>query len=172
MTLGERYKVYDSFLPQDEYNKLVNVALGGPDIKWNWQQSNGYEGDPYFMIRFVDEDSFYNTHLFSHIQSCFDSKVEPLRIYFNAQTPNVHGCYHEDDGDVTAILYINQRPYEHKCGGWTELWDQDTGEYTMIRPLDNRLILFDAKLTHRGTAFLSYADPIRVNLTYKMQFVS
>ena len=66
MTLEERFKVYDSFLPQDEYNKLVNVSLGGPDIKWNWQQSNGYEGDPYFMIRFVDEDSFYNTHLFPY----------------------------------------------------------------------------------------------------------
>ena len=95
MTLEERFKVYDSET-QDEYNKLVNVSLGGPDIKWNGPR-NGYPGDPTFMIRFVDEDSFYNTHLFSFIQSCFDSKVEPLRIYFNAQTPNVHGCYHEDE---------------------------------------------------------------------------
>ena len=28
--------------------------------------------------------------------------------------------------------------------------------------------MFDAKLTHRGTAFLGHTDPIRVNLTYKM----
>lgn len=170
MTLEERFRVYDSFLPQDEYNKLVHVSLGGPDIKWNWQASN--PGDPIFLIRNVDEDSFYNTHLLSYIQSCVDLKVEPLRIYFNAQTPNLHGCYHQDDGDMTAILYINQRPYEHQWGGWTELWDQDTGEDAMIRPLDNRLLLFDAKLTHRGTAFLGHTDPIRVNLTYKMQFVS
>ena len=39
---------------------------------------------------------------------------------------------------MTAILYINQRPYEHKWGGWTELLDEDTGEDAMIRPLDNR----------------------------------
>ena len=95
--------------------------------------SGSNPGDPIFLIRNVDEDSFYNTHLLSYIQSCIDLKVEPLRIYFNAQTPNLHGCYHQDDGDMTAILYINQRPYEHKWGGWTELWDQDTGEDAMIR---------------------------------------
>ena len=42
------------------------------------------------------------------------------------------GVYHQDDGDMTAILYINQRPYEHKWGGWTELLDEDTGEDAMI----------------------------------------
>ena len=61
MTLEERFRVYDSFLPQDEYNKLIHVSHGGPDIKWNWQSSNPEEGEPIFLIRNVDEDSFYNT---------------------------------------------------------------------------------------------------------------
>ena len=64
MTLGERFKVYDSFLRMNIINLLCFPW-------WSWHkmelpQSNGYEGDPYFMIRFVDEDSFYNTHLFPY----------------------------------------------------------------------------------------------------------
>lgn len=170
MTLEERFKVYDSFLPQDEYDNLVYGLCDPLKIKWTWQSSN--PGDPIFMISHVDKDPFYSTHLLSYIQSCFDQPVEPVRIYYNGQSPNVHGCYHEDDGDVTAILYIHTCSYDPTWGGWTELWDRNTGEHYMVDPLDNRLLLFDSKLTHRGIAFLNHTDPIRTNLTYKLRFTS
>lgn len=170
MTLADRYRIFDSVLPSDEYDNLVDTIRDGHKIKWTWQSSN--PGDPIFMISHVDKDPFYSTHLLSYIQNHLEKKVEPVRIYYNAQHPNCHGCFHEDDGDVTAILYINQLPYDYAWGGWTELWDRDTGEHQMVTPFDNNLLLFDAKLTHRGLAFLNYSDPIRINLTYKLRFTS
>ena len=73
---------------QDEYNKLVHVSHGGDDIKMELASSVILVIQS-FLVREVDEDSFYNTHLLSYIQSCVDLKVEPLRIYFNAQNPNL-----------------------------------------------------------------------------------
>lgn len=174
MTLGDRFRIHDSFLPQNEYDNLRHRAFYGEDVKWSLQCSAAEPSrvDRVFLSRDVQDDPFCNTHLFSYIQRCFDSKVEPLRIYYNGQQPNFHGSYHKDDGDVTAILYVNITPYQPVWGGWTELYDEDTEERHMVHPVDNRLLLFDAKLLHRGLAFLNPADPIRVNLTYKMKFVS
>tara|TARA_A100001201_G_C3979163_1_gene168010 strand:+ start:51 stop:563 length:513 start_codon:yes stop_codon:yes gene_type:complete len=170
MTLEDRFKVFDSFLPQDEYNNLVDIIRDDVKIKWTWQCSK--TDNQVFMASHVQDDPFYHTHILSYIKDCFNSEVKPLRIYYNAQLPNCHGSYHEDDGDVTAILYINQFPYEPEWGGWTELYDKNTGEHHMITPTDNNLLLFDANLTHRGLAFLNYSDPIRINLTYKLRITS
>lgn len=174
MTLGDRFRIHDSFLPQNEYDNLRRRAFSGEDVKWTLQCSASEPShvDRVFLSCDVQDDPFYNTHLLSYIQRCFDSKVEPLRIYYNGQHPNFHGSYHTDDGDVTAILYVNVTQYQPSWGGWTELYDGDTDERHMIPPMDNRLLLFDAKIPHRGLAFLNPADPIRVNLTYKMKFVS
>ena len=174
MTLGDRFRIYDSFLPQNEYENLRYNIFSGKNVKWSLQCSDpeASQSDRVFLYCDVQDDPFCNTHLFSYIQRCFDSKVELNRVYYNGQQPNFHGSYHTDDGDVTAILYVNITPYQPVWGGWTELYDEDTEERHMVHPVDNRLLLFDAKLLHRGLAFLNPADPIRVNLTYKMKFVS
>ena len=171
MTLGDRFRVYDSFLPQNEYDNLRDIVCN-PEIKLTWYWQLTEPGTPFFLVSDVHKDPFYHTHLLSYIQDRLDSRVEPVRIYFNAQQPNCHGSYHEDDGDVTAILYINNDTYQPDWGGWTELYDRDTEEHHLVPPLDNRLLVFDAKLTHRGLAFLNQSDPVRTNLTYKLRFVS
>lgn len=174
MTLEDKFRVYDSFLPDSEYNRLKEIISNKTALQWSWQSSDEYSQHT-FMMSDVTDDPFYKGHIFSFIQSCFDSDtiLEPLRIYFNAQVPNANGSFHIDDGDVTAILYINEKPYDPSWGGWTQLHNEERDpkkeKQEFISPWCNRLLLFDATVAHRGYAFNHSSCPVRFNLTYKLK---
>lgn len=170
---GDRVKIIESLLPQDDYLNLVERSI---DVSWQWQTSvpidDGiYRGGSTFLISEVKNDPFYHDHIFSYVQERIERKVEPARIYFNAQSTNCHGSYHYDSCDVTAILYVNHLPYQHEWGGWTELFDELTHDQKMVPPIDNNLVLFQPRIAHRGIGFLCEDAPMRVNLTYKLKYV-
>lgn len=170
----DRVKIVESLLPDEDYSNLVERSR---DLLWYWQtslpldQNEILRGGSTFMISDVKDDSYYHDHILSYIQDRIERNVEPIRIYFNAQATNFHGSYHTDEGDVTAILYVNQLPYQHSWGGWTELFDELTKDQKMIPPIDNNLLLFQSDILHRGIGFLCEDAPMRINLTYKLKYV-
>lgn len=70
-------------------------------------------------------------------------KVKVLRCYANIHFKNQPGNWHQDDGDLTFLWMIS--PTLQPGDGCFEIKD---GE--IINFVKNRLIIFDAKVLHRG----------------------
>lgn len=88
---------------------------------------------------------YFKIKLFTEQQNI---NIEKIRTYANIQHHNQEGDWHDDDGDLTAMLMLS--PTNHN-GGSFEYKDKNDN----IKSVDfvqNRLIIFPAHLQHRGRA--------------------
>ena len=75
MTLEDKFRVYDSFLPDSEYNQLKEIISNKTALQWSWQSSDEYAQHT-FMMSDVTNDPFYRGHILSFIQGCFDYLIK------------------------------------------------------------------------------------------------
>jgi hypothetical protein len=74
------------------------------------------------------------------------------RIYINCFAPSEQPYFHEDGFSGTTMLYYSSEKYDLDENGETQFLGHDDIIYG-IRPKPNRLVIFDANITHRATAF-------------------
>jgi hypothetical protein len=144
----------------------------------NWLDKNLVDYlEDYFLYRFPhyyghksnpdsDESSFYNSmcnpqdalnnYLFFKLKKTLNKNLKLERMYINIQHPNMNGSFHPDDGDMTC-LYMVTKTLENS--GHFEIKDEEK-----INFVQNRLIAFDAKKLHRGTA---PNKDVRITLAFK-----
>jgi hypothetical protein len=110
----------------------------------------------------------YNSPLINYIAQkaiieLLNKPFNILRSYINIQHQGADGSFHIDDGDVTLLLMITESP--KIPSGEFEYIDQNNN-IQKIEYKQNRLIIFDAKIQHRG---LSYKENTpRITLAYKL----
>ena len=135
----------DSFFDPDWLLKLYNK------IKSDKFEFRGVSAEPdgtglnQFWFLDLLEGKKYNKDV-EHIGSHFPSKI--VRAYVNYQTFGQHGDFHEDDGSLTYLIYINPE-WSYDDGGGTEFQTLDMTSVVSY-PVFNRIIKFNAKFNHRA----------------------
>ena len=81
-----------------------------------------------------------------------DSKYQLYRMYVNCFAPSENPYFHTDgpEGDLTFLYYPNFE-WKPDDGGETQIYIGDM--IKGVPPIPNRMVMFDASLLHRATAF-------------------
>tara|TARA_B100000927_G_scaffold291709_1_gene295980 strand:+ start:4610 stop:5077 length:468 start_codon:yes stop_codon:yes gene_type:complete len=151
---------YDNFLDPKDLERVVNDT---DDVSWRIQSSNGSGND--FLHYDVSDREYYNKHLWGQLRPILDGDYKVDEIYFNGQWPGRDGSLHIDNCVRTVLLYVN--PSRPEWGGFTQLISGD--EQIIIPPVQNRLIVFDGNIQHKGYAFSNQNCPMRITLAFKLK---
>ena len=93
--------------------------------------------------------------------------LELTRCYINIQHQGMDGGFHADDGDITFLIMITPNPTQ---GGGDFEYINSQNQIQKIPYKQNKLVVFDAKIQHRG---LSYNNPSpRITLAFKNNIIS
>jgi hypothetical protein len=179
MTEEDQIKIFDDFLTYEELEKCKN-ATSRP--KWSFGQISMSSpiSTPFWMM-VLDDDEFFNTHLFSKIQYKTGKLFKLERVYANGQTFGQDGTYHQDavdDGYYTFCVYINKQIT-------SETADSIGGEFVfktpnrsnkvcsvcMIEPTYNKGLFFPSNIFHKGLAFNRYNKGLRISITWKLKVI-
>jgi hypothetical protein len=141
--------------------------------RWFFGHQSTEEHAPPFWKMFLDEDLVAN-QLWSEVkQQCealAGGELMVLRQYANGHTYGQGGLPHTDDrrpGSFT-LLYYPMPQWEKHWDGETIFLD-DSGEVARaITPKPNRLVFFDARITHAGRAPSRACPGLRVTVAYKL----
>ena len=170
-------QVIDNCLGVEEFNQIQQFFLG-PDLPWCFNSFSDSE-KAYSLSSFQFVHTFFSSHVVEPrfgtrtISPCFDkisslvsllqlSPSATLRIKANLQTFSPEkrmGQFHVDmPGMVnakTAICYINSN------NGFTEFEDG-----CRVDSVEDRLVIFDSQLFHRGVSCTNAQSRVVLNLNY------
>lgn len=116
---------------------------------------------PFYSVDFDIKEPIVDNILIK-INKALNTSYIAKRVYANIQYSGMDGTWHTDDGDVTALLFLNE-PLE---GGNFEIRLQKE-EKQIIEPLPGRLVVFEGKNLHRGLSSSTLAIP-RISLAFKL----
>lgn len=146
--------IVDSFLPEYFAEGIQNHIL------FNCKHSYGHSsvgGNRFYTVEFDTKDPII-LKVFNYLKKHTSFSVK--RAYANIQYIGMDGEWHYDDGDQTALIFLN-RDIE---GGNLQLNNATTN----IEPLFNRLVLFRGSTTkHRGLSPSNPGVP-RISLAFKL----
>jgi len=137
--------VKDNFTPN--INKLNKLFLYETPHYWGHASTN--DGDPFYSTPLdIDHPNLIEIH--NDIIKSAPMELKMIRAYLNIQHQGMDGVFHDDDGDVTMLLMITDNP---KKGGGEFEYKNEKGDIIKIEYKQNRLIIFDSKIKHRGLAY-------------------
>ena len=162
-------KVLDNFLPQDQFKPIQDFFLSG-ELVWLWTNSIAGENDSLDNYQFIHQ--FFNVRNpyleikyspYSNYLKPILLKLAPmymLRVKANLRPrTNLHhkANWHTDLNihSLTAIYYINSN------NGYTEF---ESGE--IINTVENRIVIFNSDLKHRGVSCTDQKRRIVLNINY------
>ena len=157
-------KIVDNFLDPIDFRKVVERTKY--PAAWTAQCSNPHleDSSQEFLELNVSEEKFFNTTIFNQIKKHLKGEYKLNRVYFNGQWTGREGYMHDDNCDITALLYVSD--YEYGWGGFTEI--MTSPKPTVIHPLLNRLVFFPGRTFHKGYSFAYQRCPMRVSLAFKL----
>lgn len=130
----------------------------------HWFGHSSNTNDSMFYATNLDENEIIIQYILNKLNTEIikgDQLYKLSRSYFNIQHPGMDGNFHLDDGNLTALLMITKNPDN---GGEFEYIDN--GISKSIPYKQNRLILFDTKINHRGKAYTKHP---RITLALKLK---
>lgn len=147
--------VFDNFLSDQELRFTMDMMK---TEKWLYG-SSGHDDDDnikWFGIN-LNQKLYFTQYLLQKIIKLTKCNWKCLRVYANGQTPLLDGQWHMDsdphqDDFYTVLLYTSDITKENvdKVKGHTEF--KINNEITYIEPLQNRLVIFNSGILHRGRA--------------------
>jgi len=159
-------KYKDNFLEDDLINHLEYTFLRVPHY-YGHSKATRFQGTGiYFYNHELNLDDSLTQYLCVKVQKEFEQKLGFLRVYINVQHNNMDGDFHEDDGDMTVLLMVSKTL--KKGSGQFEI-EKDT-KIAKVDFVKNRLIFFDARLKHRGTA-PKEKNEVRITLAFKTKLL-
>ena len=161
------FKEYKNFMDKDFITYLSNHYLINTTHRYGHNSIQG-KGNTFFMSE-VHNDGVTNFVTYKLIKKFGVNQFK--RIYINLQFNGMDGDWHSDDGEKTYMLMVT--PTLKKDSGGFEICDTPTmappTEKTKIHKVafeQNKLVIFTAKLWHRGRAPLETNTP-RITLAFK-----
>jgi hypothetical protein len=153
-------KYKDNFLENDLINHLEYSFLRIPHYYGHSSKADG-TGVCFYNHEFNLSDPLIQ-YLCVKVQKEFEQKLGFLRVYVNVQHNNMDGDFHEDDGNMTILLMVSKTL--KKGSGQFEI--KKDKKIARVDFVQNRLIFFDARLKHRGTA-PKEKNEVRITLAFK-----
>ena len=146
--------IVDNFLPTILAEGVYNHIL------FNCKHSYGHSsvgGNRFYTVDFNIKDPIIEK-IFNFLKEHTNYTLK--RAYANIQYSGMDGEWHFDDGDKTALIFLNKNIEE----GYLQIDNSSTN----IEPLFNRLVLFDgSKTKHRGLSPSNPGVP-RISLAFKL----
>ena len=169
-------KVYDDFLPLNDYNVIQQGFLSNNPFPWYWGQSVLLEDYGVSnAYRCVEEDNWQFLHWIYKegrpVSEYFDALIPiinklkvgalcKIKANLNPRTEKIveHGFHCDQDwiGAKTAVYYVNT------CNGYTLF--EDTGEKVYSKA--NRLVVFDGPTSHTGSTCTDEKRRVVINFNY------
>tara|TARA_Y100000004_G_C8653029_1_gene301895 strand:+ start:50 stop:523 length:474 start_codon:yes stop_codon:yes gene_type:complete len=153
--------IKDNFLP--DIDKLNELFLYKTPHYWGHASSK--DGNQFYHSP-LDTDHPNLIEIHNNITKSAPMKLKMIRAYLNIQHQGMDGMFHDDDGDVTMLVMITDNP---KKGGGEFEYKNEKGDIIKIEYKQNRLIIFDSKIKHRGLAYKE--NKPRITLTFKNKII-
>lgn len=167
--------IIDNFLTKDEL-KLTEEYFKKPIWQFGHGTQSSKSSPEKWFYASLNDLPFFTEYLKEKIEKNNESKYYIQTVYANGQTVMNGGSWHVDVETamdvktpefVTALLYVSNinRDNIEKIKGYVDF--KLNGEVVSIEPFQNRLVLFDSKVTHRGNA-PNIPGFLRISVAWKL----
>lgn len=162
MIKSEKIKIIDNFLSDVEF-KSIQTLLAGPWFPWFFQDGIVNIPEKYnyqFCHTFFDNQEV-NSDNFNILYPIFEklnvNELTRVKANLRPKTKKIeYSDFHVDFKDrITSIFYINTN------NGKT-LFDNGTE----VNSVENRMVIFDSNLIHKGTSCTDKKYRIVINFNY------
>lgn len=121
----------------------------------------------FWFLPIIDKDiNWVNSDFEKEIKYFQESlNKEFKRFYINGQTFTQSGEFHEDDGDLTYLLYPDIS-WNIDRGGGTEFKILNNDVTLVVYPKFNRLLRFNSKIEHRALPNIDL-NGLRISVAFK-----
>ena len=167
-------EVYDNLLEKNIADKISGEMS---TLKWEFEHystSNIFKPNIHWHIPCGDSlDNIKNMGYDDIIFPIWEAAIEKVknvsigRCYMNAHTHGIEPHIHRDDGDTTMIYYP-RLDWRVDWGGGTAIYDNE------VKNIDrhfvnkgNRLIMFDANLSHQAQPVSRLCFQLRTCIVFK-----
>ena len=166
------FKVIDNFLDKESFLKIQNTLLLSRRVPWYFQdikdlksasKINNQDLNQFQFVHLIHEQYNCSSDLFSITKPLLDKlKVKSIiRIKANLipySSKFYEGHFHTDNpfSCLNAIYYINTN------NGYTR-FEKDNKK---VESKENRIVIFDSKMKHRGTNTTDQKKRIVLNINY------
>tara|TARA_R100001086_G_scaffold32989_1_gene14968 strand:+ start:674 stop:1153 length:480 start_codon:yes stop_codon:yes gene_type:complete len=154
--------IKNNFLNKEQLLNLQNVFLGN---QFNWYYQDGVvdKKDSYFQFcHSIFEDNKASSRIYFDLIKYFKKKLNIksiIRIKANLLTKTTkhekHAFHIDYENAKTAIFYINSN------NGYTEFKNNK-----IVKSKENKLIIFDSNLEHRGVSCTDEKIRVVLNFNY------
>lgn len=158
-------KTIDNFLELDLSKYLEKYFLEIPHT-FGWSSTGLNNGSSFYQANLNPYDPLIK-FLCLKVQRQIKYKIGFIRVYINVHYSNMPGEFHEDDGDNTFVLMTSNTL---KKGSGQFQIKENNKKLKSIDFIQNRLIIFPAKWSHRGLAPIEHCTP-RVTLAFKTKCI-
>ena len=147
-------KIIENFLEDGFFKSLKELIVEG-EFEWFQRKNmvpNTNNDIGYFTHSFYNKDNINSNYYMSYINPILD-KLEVKSVIEVRANLSPSSFYKEDASafhidypykkSKTAILYLNT------CNGGTEL--KINGEIKFVKAEENKIVIFDTNIQHRGT---------------------
>ena len=170
--MNNEIKLYDDFLPREEFESLQNLMLGDC-FPWFFNRFTTYDpshGED--AVEFARKEGCKFTHTFWRdmegptsphydkliplLKRCGAEHVVKIKANLLLKTPEIiQHCFHTDTNvDCTTVVY-----YLNTCDGYTHFKDG-----TRVETIENRAILFNSQVHHGGSTCTNADNRIVLNI--------
>ena len=154
-------KIYDNFLSEKEKEEIYNFCREQPYYRG---EGDRIDCPPTGLTTDLNNKDIIDKLM----KKITDKKVPMQRSYINLFIPNEKPYYHLDNTSAdykTCLYYVNTEKINYMDeGGETYFIEEDFKKGVSFLP--GRMILFDANIMHRATAFRSM-DRYTIALKFK-----
>ena len=142
--------VSNDFLSREDHQYVLEYCYG---TDYQYGENDNAHTPPTGMIRNIDpEEKVYSIFANRIYESCPETHQFNLyRMYVNCFAPSENPYFHEDGERGYTFLYYPQENWQLDDGGETQFYFD--GNLYGITPEPNRMVMFDARMTHRATSF-------------------
>lgn len=142
----------DKFFTETEQRIIYEYCLGA---RYQYGESDNLDKIVTGMTHDIPETEFVykliSKTLYDRVEMIRDMKL--YRMYINCFAPSENANFHEDGIGYTFLYYPHFEETDLDEGGETQFLLEDN--IYGIRPIPNRMVIFDGMIKHRATSFRS-----------------
>lgn len=161
-------EIYDNFLNKDEFKKLLAEIN---KREYTWGHGAG-DADKYPWLHMDLNKCEYAHHILKNkIEPIVNMSFDVERIYMNGQMYGCQSSFHVDSSEDNARTFLyfihDYTPNDaDRYGGY--FYYKLNNEIKCIEPIQNRGILFNANILHKGEAFNRCTGLLRQSVAWKL----
>jgi len=141
-------RVIDNFLSVSDCENVIRYCH---NAAYSYGEKDSPTSLPTGMIHEIDETSEIYKLFLDETKELVPTSLNLNRMYVNCFAPSENPYFHIDGSHGVTLLYYAVEEWNIEYGGETQFVVDD--EIRGVFPFPNRMVMFDANILHRATAF-------------------